>query len=158
MNPELVVNLWAIYDAEFGFVYGLAGRVYNMAGSDSEKLALLKRLSATDYITAKRPEVPSRFKVSYADGASKSGVTFLNAVYEQNNQLFEDVFGSLEFDLPPVPIFLSAGYQSIKQTLPDAPLCVTTVLYEDGDGGIRPIITDEDREWIALHEKKIHGV
>jgi hypothetical protein len=75
MNTELVVNLWAIYDSGTGLIYGLSGRAYCAAGSEAEKLTLLRRLSATDYITANRYEVPERFQVSYADGTVKGKVT-----------------------------------------------------------------------------------
>lgn len=157
MSEELILNLWAIYDATTGLVYGLSGKAYNATGTDSEKLALLKKLSATDYVTAKRYEVPHRISILYTDGTEKKGVTRLNAVYDPNAQLFEDVFRKLEAELPPVPDFSSTGYDFINIKIPDDPLCVTTILYEDEKGSIRPIITDEDRQWVARHEEKMHG-
>ena len=158
MNAELVINLWAIYDASTGLVNSLAGRAYNIHGSDKEKLALLKNLSATDYVTAKRYNVPKRFKVVCPDGTEKTGVTFLNLVNNPNAQLFEDIFRNIESELPPIPDFSTSEFQHVKQKLPDDPLCIITVLYEDEVGGIRPIITDEDRVWVDQHEKRVHGI
>jgi hypothetical protein len=158
MNAELAINLWAIYDSGTGFVYGLAGRAYNIIGSDAEKLAILKSLSATDYLTTKRYQVPKRFSVSYTDGTVKEGVAFLNAVYDPHAQLFEEIFANIELELPPIPDFSDLECKSIKQMLPIDPLCVITVLYEDDDGVIRAIITDEDRAWVAQHQRVIHGI
>jgi hypothetical protein len=153
MNQELVFNFWAIYDAGTCLVYSLAGKAYNLSGSDAEKLALLKKLSATDYITAKRYKLPDRFQVSYTDGTEKKGVTFLNTVHDPNAQLFEEMFRNLEPELPPLPDLSGSDYKEIKQKIPDDPLCVVTVLYEDETGSIRPIITDEDRQWISQQEQ-----
>lgn len=158
MNSEIVINLWAIFDGSTGFVYGLAGKAYNAAGTDRQKLDLLKALSATDHVTAKRYKVPDRFSVSFVDGGTKSGITYLNAVYTPSAQLFEDVFKYVEHELPPILDLSGEDYKLINQTIPQDPLCVTTVLYEDEVGNIRPIITDEDREWVKLREARIHGV
>jgi hypothetical protein len=156
MSSELVVNLWAIYDSSTGFVYSVAGKVYNTFGSDKEKLLLLKSLSATDYITAKRYPLPERFVVSFTDGTTKAGVTSLNVIYDLNAQVFEEVFKAIELELPSIPNYSSLTCDYTQLKLPENPLCVTTVLYEDEFGRIRPIITDKDREWIAWHEKSTH--
>ncbi|WP_147411102.1 hypothetical protein [Pseudomonas cavernicola] len=157
MNTELVINLWAIFDGSTGFVYGLAGKAYNVPGTERQKLDLLKALSATDHVTAKRYKVPERFSVSFTDGSSESGITYLNSVYTPYAQLFEDVFKSIEQELPPIFNLSSEDCGLIHQAIPQDPLCVTTVLYEDEVGNIRPIITDEDREWVRLQEELAHG-
>jgi hypothetical protein len=156
MNSELVVNLWAIYDANIGYVYNVAGRAYNVTGTDKEKLTFLKSLSATDYVTSKRYRVPNNFKVVFPDGSSKEGVAMLKAVYDSDPQLFEELFRHIESDLPPTLDFSGPEFKANKQKLPNDPLCVTTVLYESTEGHIRPIITDEDRSWIAQQEALIH--
>jgi len=156
MNTELVLNLWAIFDGSTGFVYGLAGKAYSVAGSDRQKLDLLKVLSATDHVTAKRYKVPERFSISFIGGRSESGVTYLNSVYTPDAQLFEEVFKNIEQELPPKFNISSEDYELIHQAIPKDPLCVTTVLYEDEVGNIRPIITDEDREWVRLQEEIVH--
>lgn len=156
MRAELAINLWAIFDRSTGFVYGLAGKSYNVAGTDIQKLDILKALSATDHVTAKRYKVPERFSITFLDGSSESGITDLNAVYTPSAELFEDIFKNIERELP--PLFKGEDFSPIHQTIPQDPLCVTTVLYEDGVGNIRAIITDEDRAWVRVQEERMHGL
>jgi hypothetical protein len=131
------------------------GKAYNMAGTDVEKLALLKQLSATDYVTATRYELPERFTIVCADGAVKERVTLLNAVSDPGAQLFESVFRNIEKGLPVIPDFSAGEGEGIPQKIPQDPLCVTTVLYEDDGGNIRPIITDEDRAFVREHQRML---
>jgi hypothetical protein len=149
---ELVVNLWAVYDASVRAVYCLSGRVYAMHGSDAEKLAVLKTLSRTDYLSAKRYSVPSRFVIITPEGDEREGVTYLNAVNDPNAMLFEEVFKNIEAELPALADFTKLEFEWVKQVLPDDPLCVITVLYEDDTGAIRAIVDDEDRRWVAEQE------
>lgn len=146
---ELAVNLWAIYDASVEVVYALCGKVYALDGTDAEKLAVLKSLSRTDYLTVKRFPVPSRFAIVNADGEERTGVAMLNAVYDENTVIFNELFDVLEADLPALPDFTGAEFIWVNQALPADPVCVVTVLYEDASGQIRPIINDEDRRWVA---------
>ena len=152
MSSELIVNLWAFYDASSGVIYALSGRVYNSYGSDEQKLKLLKELSATDYITAKKYEVPERFSITDLDGSVKQKVTSLQAVNNPDAQLFNEVFKNIEADLPVLFDFAQGEPQQKKQKLPENPLCAVTVLYESETGEIKPIISDEDREWITHQE------
>ena len=153
MQQELIVNLWAFFDAATSMVYALSGRVYCATGEDSEKLALLKKLSATDYITAKRYELSSRFEMTFQDGTVKKGVTTLSAVYDPDAQLFEEMFRNLDDELPVLVEFTSHGCIEKKQKISDDPICVVTVLYESESGEIRPIVTDEDRKWVEQQEQ-----
>ena len=150
MSAEIVVSLWAVYDAGTGLIYALSGRAYLASGSDSEKLALLQRRAATDYVTATRYEVPSRFRVNFPDGTVQEKVATLNAVTDPNAQLFEETFRNIESELRTDPAMREQ--RAAAQKLPSNPLCVTTVLYEDDAGNIRPLITDDDREWVAAQE------
>lgn len=84
------------------------------------------------------------------DGSSISGITYLNSVYTPFAQIFEDAFKRIEEELPPIFNSSSEDYGLIHKVIPQDPLCVTTVLYEDEVGNFRPIITDEDREWVGL--------
>jgi hypothetical protein len=151
MSKELVFNLWAVYDAQSGLVYALSGRAYYMEGSDEDKLKLLKTLSKTDYLTAKRYELPDRFIMSFPDGR-KQKVTLLNTVGDPSSMLFEETFQSVVSELPPIEIFNGDESEVLHFKVPDSPLCLTTTLYEDLNGSIRPIITDRDREWVAEKE------
>ena len=152
---ELIVNLWAFYDAQMGLIYALAGKAYSASGCDEEKLALLNVLSRTDYTTVKRYNLPDNFSVSWPDGTEKTKVAMLKAV-DNPGALFSEMFKNLETDLPPQMQQNGDELFGVKQRIPQDPLCSVTVLYEDEDGNIRPIITDEDRAWIAHHEA-MHG-
>lgn len=135
-------------------IYALEGRAYSLAGTDKEKLSLLKTLSKTDYITAKKYEVPSRFVVTFPDGSEQKKVTFMDVVYDPNSQLFEEMFINIENELPLTSDTSAAEYKETKQKLAIDPLCVTTVLYEDQLGLIRPLITEEDRAWVMAQEAR----
>lgn len=147
MDSELVVNLWAIYDVGSGFVYALAGRAYRLAGAEDEKFAVLRHLSATDYLTARRHNVPERFQVLYDDGTSRKGVAPLHLVRDSDFVLFQELFSTLEEELPLLPDFSGDEPRTLGQKLPDAPLCLVTIVYEDDSGNTRPIVTDEDKLW-----------
>lgn len=149
---ELIVNLWAAYDAETGLVYALSGKVYLASGNDQEKLNLLRVLSRTDHLTAKRYQVPSRFEVRFPNGAVKKNVTWLNAIYDPNANLFEDMFRILESDLPPLTSISNGELVQARQNLPENPLCIVTTLYEDEKGKVSSISTDADREWVRVQE------
>jgi len=153
MSKELIFNLWAVYDAQAGLVYALSGKAYYMEGSDDEKLKLLKILSKTDYLTAKRYELPDRFIMTFPDGR-KQKVTLLDTVRDPNAMLFEDTFQSVVSELPPIEIFNGNESEVHNFKVPELPLCVTTTLYEDLDGSIRPIITDKDGEWVVSKESE----
>lgn len=150
---ELIINLWAVYDAGTGLVYGLAGRAYSVEGTDQQKLTLLRALARTDHVTVKRYALPGRFTVSFADGTEQAGVTTLRAVMDSNAGLFEDMFANVENELSPLMDLRGAEVTSIKQKIPSDPLCVVTTLYEDEYGNITPVATDEDRAWVRQQER-----
>lgn len=152
-TPELVVNLWAVYDASVGYVYALAGRAYAVEGTDERKLAVLKSLAHTDYVTARRYTVPSRFAIHYPDGDIQPGFAPVAAVTDPNAQLFEEMFKNIESELPDVFAAPSAEPQRVKQVLPPNPLCIVTLLHEDEQCNIRPIISADDREWLVKQER-----
>ena len=151
---ELVINLWAICDIASGVVYNLLGRTYNVSGNDEDKLAFLHRLAGSDYVNAERQPLNSRFVIAHIDGSEKRGVTFLDAVHNTQSGVFEDMFEYLESNLPEQPMFTSTGLRAEPQRLPKDPLCVTTILCETDTGEIRPMITDEDKAWVADYMTK----
>ena len=56
-NPEIVLNLWA-YSGEDGTILRLAGKTYAMQGTDADKLAVLRQLAKTDFLSASWDKVP----------------------------------------------------------------------------------------------------
>ena len=49
-------------------IYALSGKVYCVAGSDTEKLNLLRNLAVHDFMTAKRYRVPGKICLVLPDG------------------------------------------------------------------------------------------
>ena len=78
-EPEVVLNLWAYAD-EDGMIIRLAGKAYVMQGSDQEKLALLRQLSPTDFLSVAWAKVPSNFKVIHANGEEMEGFNGRNTL------------------------------------------------------------------------------
>ena len=149
--PELVINLWAIFDLTTGVISNLLGRAYNVKGNDEEKLEFLRSLSATDYINAVRQPLNPRFVISQPGGQEMRGATFINAINDPHSGVFEDLFEYLESNLPKQPVFPAEGVKEAPQRLPEDPLCVKTILCETETGEIRAMVTDEDREWVAQY-------
>lgn len=149
---EIVVNLWAIYDASVGFIYALSGRAYGVDGTDSEKLAILRSLSGTDYVTAKRYELPPRFALVFQDGTRKVGLAPVSVVHDPDAQLFEDMFKNLERELPPLTRLEGYEAVNVRQHVPQDPLCIVTIVYEDEAGNSRPILSAHDRAWMKEQE------
>lgn len=140
-ETELVFNLWAFADIDTGFVYALAGRAYRLDGEDDEKLEVLHRLSFTDFHLANRYVLPKRFKTSTNDGTLE-GVTSINMVNDPNAELFEDVFQDLESGFPPllIPRSGESKLADRKQMVPQDPLSVRTILFEDEFGRISTML------------------
>ena len=109
-------------------------------------------MARTDHLTVKRYQVPSRFKITYTDGTVKKNLTQLNAINDPNANLFEDMFANLETELPPGMRIQNGDFIDEPQKLPEDPLCVITMLYEDEQGNITPVATDSDREWVKKQE------
>ena len=149
--PELVINLWAIFDLTTGVIYNLLGRVYNVSGNDEEKLEFLRSVAATDYINAVRQPLNPRFVISQPDGDEMRGATFINAINDPQSGVFEDLFEYLESNLPKQPVFSAEGAKEAPKRLPEDPLCVKTILCETETGEIRAMVTDEDKEWVAQY-------
>ena len=143
-NSELVFNLWAIADIDTGFVYALGGRAYRLDGGDDEKLEILRRLSFTDFQLANRYAVPKRFSISTNDG-TLDGVTTISTVNDPNAELFEVVFQELESNIPPL-LIPRPGDDKLadrKQMVPQDPLTVRTILFEDEFGRISTFLSAE---------------
>jgi hypothetical protein len=147
-KPELVFNLWYFIDTSCGYVYSMAGRGYWLTGSDTEKLATLKKLAFCDYVMAKRHRVPERFQVSMRD-QTLTNLAPVSAVSDLNANFFEELFLELEKELPPVLSFLNGEGITQKMEMPKDPLCTTTGLVEDENGKITPITTKEQAKQLS---------
>lgn len=135
-HPEMVINLWYVVEKHQGLVYALAGKVYALYGSDEEKLALLRRLAATDYWTAKFVPVPERFHV-VAPNAQMAGATTVSVVNAHMESVFSEVLASFG-DMLIGPIRIVNGEVKLRRLrLPQEPLCVLTALVDDGTADLR---------------------
>ena len=101
-NRELALNLWAYLDQGMGLVYAVAGKAYALTGSEEEKLAVLHKLAATDFISVKRQSVLKNFRL--LDGEhTQEGIVAASTRRENAAQVFEGVIQSIEAELPPIP-------------------------------------------------------
>jgi hypothetical protein len=126
-SSEVVLNLWAYVDKD-GYIYRLAGKYYVMDGDDEEKLALLRALSRTDFLSSEWSQVPANFKI-------------IN--HDEHSHIFSQLLEKLANALPWQLRACTDGYKQFKLELPQDPLCVTTVIMEYADGSLVPMISSD---------------
>jgi hypothetical protein len=141
-SSEVVLNLWAYAD-ELGYVMRLAGRAYVMDGDDSEKLALLRELAKTDFLSAVWQKVPARFKLNGPDGKEMHGVAHASMLSDENSHanLFGALIEMLAAGLPEQMRSVAGQYIHFTLELPQDPLSVTTIVMELDDGRLQPMIS-----------------
>jgi hypothetical protein len=145
-SDEFAVCLWAFLDADVQLIYALAGRAYCLSGDDESKLATLKELSRYDFRSVDRSRVPDRFRVNGSDGTEMQGFTTPQAVFDSAAILFSELFEEIEARLPPLADFVHDKQK--PQRLPEDPLGVRTIVYEDAHGNCRAIVDEEDKTWL----------
>lgn len=143
---ELTVCLWAFLDADSQLIYAVSGRTYRLSGDDEGKLKTLIELSRHDFRSVGRSRVPNRFAVTYTDGSQKPGFAAPQAVFDPSAMFFEELMKEMEQQLPPLPDF--DRDTQMRQKLPDDPLGVRTIVYEDAHGNCRAIVDDDDKAWL----------
>lgn len=141
-ETEIVLNLWA-YSDEQGYIRRIAGKCYGLQGSDEEKLQTLRILSAADYITTRWHPVPEHCQVVGAEGKAVSGIAatteLLNPMAHES--LFRELINELEADLPEqVVCHGGAQYKGFRASIPQEPLVITTVVIEQKDGLLIPVL------------------
>jgi hypothetical protein len=142
-NPEVVANLW-VYADEAGYVARVAGKVYVLDGSDREKLDLLRRLSATDFLSAEWMPIPENFGVIGPDGERLryAQLSVLSDEYSKSvlvGPLLEKLAASVPEQLQEV----EGEYRRFKLKMPEAPLTVLTVVVEHPDGRLVPMLNKQ---------------
>jgi hypothetical protein len=143
-SPEVVLNLWAYVD-EGGYIIRLAGKSYVMDADDDEKLALLRVLSRTDFLSANWCKVPANFKLINPDGKTMAGVATASMLSDPNShsQIYSELFETLADSIPKQLRVSEDGYEEFRLELPQAPLCVTTVIMEYDDGRLIPMVSSD---------------
>lgn len=139
-EPEVVLNLWA-YTGAGGDILRVAGKAYVMQGEDKDKLALLRQLSATDFLSAPWRPIPKSFTISRG-GEQMQGVANAYMLSDTNahSAMFGPLMDELEKALPEQLRSYDGGYRPFRLGLPQSPLCVTTVVMEYEDGQLVPMV------------------
>jgi hypothetical protein len=120
-------------------IYRLFGRAYALAGTDEEKLQILRRLARTDYLVARQFHVPNRFKVkNTTTGQEQAGIDFWYDLEGYVFDLFKEVMEEIESKLPEHMAFEGGEPKNVRMKLPQNPLFVLTPLVEDDFGNITP--------------------
>jgi hypothetical protein len=143
-NPEAVLNLWAYVD-EGGYVFRLAGKAYVIDGNDDEKLSLLRRLSATDFLSCACHKVPANISVMSSDNQQIEALADRSIPSDENGPiaLFGPLMEQLAKELPTQFRSVDGEYKPFRVDLPQDPLMVMTVVLEHEDGRLVPMISEE---------------
>lgn len=139
---EIVFNLWA-YAGEDGSILRLAVKPYVMQGDDTEKLALLRELSSTDFLSVSWEKVPANFKSTNPNGEVMHGVANASMLSDPNTHgvLFGKLLDRQEDALPEHLRSINGDYVRFRLEMPEAPLCVTTIVVEYEDGRLVPMVS-----------------
>lgn len=140
-QAEIVLNLWAYSDEE-GYIQRLAGKCYALHGTDSEKLSVLRSLAKSDYLSAHWEPVPKNYRLVNTDGSELLGVATTNHVQDRDASahLFGDLINRLEVTLPEQLLCSDGQYRVLQLKIPQEPLMITTVVIEQNDGRLVPVL------------------
>ena len=137
----MVINLWA-YSGEDGTILRLAGKTYVMQGTDAEKLDLLRQLAATDFLSAPWHKVPPNFTIQHTEFGEMKGAAQASMIsdpyYHQN--LFGPLIEKLAQSIPEQARSINGEYVKFRLDLPEAPLCISTIVMEYEDGSLVPMV------------------
>ena len=141
-NPEVVINLWA-YSGEDGTILRLAGKTYVMQGTDAEKLALLRQLAATDFLSASWHKVPSNFTIQHTEFGEMKGAAQASMIGDQqyHEHLFGPLIEKLAQSIPEQVRSVNGEYEKFQLNLPEAPLCISTIVMEHENGSLVPMVS-----------------
>lgn len=140
-QAEIVLNLWAYSDEE-GYIQRLAGKCYALHGTDAEKLSVLRSLAKSDYLSAHWEPVPKNYQLVNADGSALLGVATTNQVMDRDAcaHLFGALINRLEALLPEQLLCSEGDYRGLQLKIPQEPLMITTVVIEQNDGRLVPVL------------------
>lgn len=141
-DPELAFNLWAFSD-ESGTILHLACKAYVLDGSDTERLAKLKALANSDFLSATWDGVPKTFVLSNDEGRKLEGYAHVSILNDPASHwpLFGSLIEQLANELPTQIRSVAGQYRQFRLALPESPLTVTTVVLEREDGTQTPLIS-----------------
>ncbi len=121
----------------------VAGKLYVLDGSDETKLAVLRTLSASDFLSVPWRQVSSHLKLVNHEGAELSGVGHASmlSVPSSHSELFGPLIEALAAAVPEQLRCIDGEYQVFKLELPQDPLTVTTVVMELDDGRLEAMVS-----------------
>ena len=124
----------------------LAGKAYVLGGNDEDNLAVLRVLTATDFLSAVWQKVPENFQMTYTDGRQMSGIATASVLVDPNehSHLFGPLIEMLADSVLEQLSTFNGEYRTIRLELPDTPLTVTTLVMEHEDGQLVSMISHRD--------------
>lgn len=139
-KTDVCFNLWAFVDESTRIIQRISGKAYVLDGGDDVKLALLKQLSATDYLTARWTTVPESQVVTGPQGQQLRGAV-LSGYLDPGA-----VFGELIDELGDLPLQLrsvNGQYQQCRFTADPSlgVVYVLTFIVEREDGRLVPQVS-----------------
>ena len=141
-NPEVVANIWVFAD-EAGYFGRVAGKAYVLDGTEREKLDLLRRLAASDFLCAEWMPIPENFGVIGPDG-ERLRYAQLNVLSNEyaKSLLVGPLLEKLATSVPEQLQEFNGEYRKFKLQMPEAPLTVLTVVVEYPDGRLVPMLNN----------------
>ena len=133
-DAEISLNCWYFTD-DTGVVLRLAAKAYALTGTDEEKLAVLKSLSATDHLTATHAKVPGRFEIGM-DGQTFRGAVPAMVMEQNALPYFDDLIGKVAGELPKSIHAVNDEPRQFLPKLVEPFLWVSTCVYEAQDGSL----------------------
>ena len=158
MNEEFGFNIWFIVDIGTNLSTHCIIRPYNLSGIDEEKLKVLNSLAETDYRSGKRIHYSEKMNAIYGSGQAIEGYGHVSVIKEYFELNFEFFARKAEEQLPLLVKFEGDGKgknETIKQTLPQSPLFVMTMHFENEYGDMKPYTTKENIACIELQRKRL---
>lgn len=141
-SPEVVANIW-VYTDEVGYFGRIAGKAYVLDGSDRDKLDMLRRLAATDFLSAEWMPIPNNFGVIGPDGERLSYAQLSMLANEETKSfLVGPLLEKLASSVPEQLKEVSGEYRRFQMHMPEVPLTVLTVVIEYPDGRLVPMVNN----------------
>jgi hypothetical protein len=129
---ELCINLWYCVDAN-GLVNAIAGRGYDLTGTDDQKLAILYHLAASDFHNVTWLPLPENISTVLVDSQTGQSETFKSVIHASTvDRLGIDLFETVLQDIERVEQNYLPVIESKRVKVPDEPLYVLTPVFNDG--------------------------
>lgn len=160
MNEEFIFNIWFIVDIGTSLSTHCYIRPYSLLGNDDDKLKVLHILAETDFKSCERIRYSEKMNATYGNGQALEGIGHISVIKTYFELNFEFFARKAEEQLPVIIKFEGDGNgknETIKQTLPESPLFVMTMLFENEYGEMKPYTSKENITWIELERIRLNA-